>query len=79
MTMKNSSYSPEQTQLDSFAPFHLSAMLDGQPACLPFRPSRGSTVYPDKYHRELHERLVNTVSDIYMLPDDEEEDVRLQG
>ncbi|KAG8750857.1 hypothetical protein FRC14_000163 [Serendipita sp. 396] len=33
----------------------------------------------DKYHRELHNRLVNTLSDIYLLPDDEEEDARLQA
>ncbi|KAG8810751.1 hypothetical protein FRC17_002793 [Serendipita sp. 399] len=33
----------------------------------------------DKYHRELHNRLINSLSDIYLLPDDEEEHARLQA
>ncbi|PVF93817.1 hypothetical protein CPB86DRAFT_714560 [Serendipita vermifera] len=37
------------------------------------------TLETDGFHRKVHERLLNTVCDIYMLPDDPEEDARLKG
>lgn len=33
----------------------------------------------DSFHKVLHNRLVNTLCDIYVLPDDDEEDVRLRS